>query len=161
SWATQYCGHLYRRSAPDGHRQARRRPRHRRAPGADRRPRNDLRVGRGNQVAHRVLPGAAGGSPAHAAAQAIRRDSVERAVSSAIPEFDAPRAAAIRHRALKASLRTDGASSGSLYEAGSHSRRTRSWYAPETTANDAVLGDLTTVRNRSREATRNDGFAKE
>lgn len=49
----------------------------------------------------------------------------------------------------------------SPYEAGSQARRTRSWYAPELSPNDAVLGDLNTIRSRSREAARNDGYAKE
>jgi lambda family phage portal protein len=47
------------------------------------------------------------------------------------------------------------------YEAGSTgTRRTTGWYAPSTTANEALLANLTTLRQRSRAATRNDGYAK-
>lgn len=48
-----------------------------------------------------------------------------------------------------------------LYEAGSTgTRRTLGWNAPTTSANQGVLSNLTTLRGRSRSATRNDGFAK-
>jgi lambda family phage portal protein len=46
------------------------------------------------------------------------------------------------------------------YEAGSQSRRTVGWRAPTVSANAAILGNLTTLRDRSRAATRNDGYAK-
>lgn len=49
--------------------------------------------------------------------------------------------------------------SSALYEAGSHTRRTRGWNAPTTSANQAILGSLTTLRDRSRAASRNDGIA--
>lgn len=49
---------------------------------------------------------------------------------------------------------------GAYYEAGAMTRRTVSWRAPSTTANSGVLANLTTIRNRSRAAVRNDGFAK-
>lgn len=55
---------------------------------------------------------------------------------------------------------TDTASTQSIYEAGSHSRRTLAWRAPTTSPNHGLLGSLTTIRNRSREAVRNNGFAK-
>lgn len=48
----------------------------------------------------------------------------------------------------------------SLVDAGSHTRRTIGWRAPTTSANQAILGTLTTLRDRSRAATRNNGFAK-
>lgn len=47
-----------------------------------------------------------------------------------------------------------------LYEAGAHSRRTLNWRAPTTSANQAILANLATLRDRSRAATRNDGYAK-
>ncbi len=46
------------------------------------------------------------------------------------------------------------------YESGSHTRRTVGWRAPTTSANQAILSNLTTLRDRSRAATRNDGYAK-
>lgn len=46
-----------------------------------------------------------------------------------------------------------------LHDAGSHSRRTLGWQAPTTSPNSG-LWDLTTLRDRSRAATRNDGYAK-
>src|SRR6185369_8231463 len=48
----------------------------------------------------------------------------------------------------------------SPYEGGAQGRRTIGWNAPSTTANTAVLSNLTTLRNRSRRAARNDGYAK-
>lgn len=47
-----------------------------------------------------------------------------------------------------------------LFEAGSQARRTYGWRAPTTSANQALLAHLTTLRDRSRAATRNDGYAK-
>lgn len=47
-----------------------------------------------------------------------------------------------------------------VYEAGSISRRTMGWHAPTMSPNAAVLGSLYTLRDRSRQAVRNDGFAK-
>jgi lambda family phage portal protein len=46
------------------------------------------------------------------------------------------------------------------YEAGSNARRTTGWHAPTASANAAILGNLTTLRDRARAATRNDGFAE-
>lgn len=49
----------------------------------------------------------------------------------------------------------------SLYEAGTTtSRRTVGWRAPTSSSNQGVLANLTTLRDRSRAATRNDGYAK-
>jgi lambda family phage portal protein len=48
----------------------------------------------------------------------------------------------------------------SLYDAGSTARRTRGWPTITTRANDAILANLATLRDRSRHADRNDGFAK-
>jgi lambda family phage portal protein len=48
----------------------------------------------------------------------------------------------------------------SAYEAGANTSRTRTWRAPTTTPNAGVLGNLLTLRDRSRAAVRNDGFAK-
>lgn len=47
-----------------------------------------------------------------------------------------------------------------IYEGGSQSRRTFGWHAPTISPNLAILGSLTTLRDRSRAATRNDGYAK-
>lgn len=47
------------------------------------------------------------------------------------------------------------------YEGGAFTRRTMGWHAPTTTANSGVLGNLTTLRARSRAATRNNGIAAE
>lgn len=47
-----------------------------------------------------------------------------------------------------------------LYEAGSHTRRTLGWRAPTSSPNAALLYSLSTLRDRSRAATRNDGYAK-
>ena len=45
------------------------------------------------------------------------------------------------------------------YEAGAHTRRTLGWHAPTTSPNTALLGTLTTLRDRARTATRNNGYA--
>ena len=52
------------------------------------------------------------------------------------------------------------AAASTLYEAGSQTRRTVGWRAPTASANQAILANLTTLRDRSRAATRNDGYAK-
>ena len=46
------------------------------------------------------------------------------------------------------------------YESGSMTRRTLGWQAPTVGPNTAVLSTLTTIRARSRQACRNDGYAK-
>lgn len=48
--------------------------------------------------------------------------------------------------------------SGTVYEAGSQGRRTAGWNAPTASPN-GWLGSLTTIRDRSRAAVRNDGYA--
>lgn len=83
-------------------------------------------------------------------------------MSSAFPELETRRApAALTRIGVRNSATLESGSAGSPYEAGSQTRRTRSWFAPQVSPNDAILPVLTTVRNRSREATRNDGYAKE
>lgn len=58
-----------------------------------------------------------------------------------------------RTRAVRAST--------TVYEAGSSgSRRTIGWRAPTTSPNAAILGNLAMLRDRSRAAVRNDGYAK-
>lgn len=52
------------------------------------------------------------------------------------------------------------ARASAVYEAGSMARRTLAWRAPTTSANAAVLYHLATLRDRSRQAVRNDGYAK-
>jgi lambda family phage portal protein len=69
--------------------------------------------------------------------------------SHAIPEFASPAPRALRIR------------NESLYEAGATAtRRTAGWRAPTASANQGVLANLTTLRDRSRAAVRNDGYAK-
>lgn len=46
------------------------------------------------------------------------------------------------------------------HEAASQSRRMLGWAAPTMGPNDSMLGSLTTLRDRSRQATRNDGYAR-
>jgi lambda family phage portal protein len=60
--------------------------------------------------------------------------------------------------AVKAS--TSSTSPSSPFEAGAQTRRTRGWHAPTVSPNQALLGSLTTLRDRSRTAVRNDGYAK-
>ena len=48
----------------------------------------------------------------------------------------------------------------SIYEAGASTRRTLGWNAPTTSPNSAIFYSLTTLRDRSRAATRNNGYAK-
>lgn len=50
--------------------------------------------------------------------------------------------------------------STTAYEAGAQTRRTVGWQVPETTANSALQWNLTTIRNRARNAARNDGHAR-
>jgi lambda family phage portal protein len=50
--------------------------------------------------------------------------------------------------------------SASVYEAGGPGRRALGWRAPTTSANSGVLSQLATLRDRSRQAVRNNGYAK-
>jgi len=52
------------------------------------------------------------------------------------------------------------AASAAIYESGSTSRRGLAWRAPTASPNAAILSSLATIRDRSRSATRNNGFAK-
>jgi lambda family phage portal protein len=47
-----------------------------------------------------------------------------------------------------------------VYEAAAQTRRTVGWRAPSTSPNLSVLSNLATLRDRSRQAVRNDGWAK-
>ena len=47
-----------------------------------------------------------------------------------------------------------------VYEGAGTGRRARGWRAPTVGANDGVLGSLATLRDRSRAAIRNDGWAR-
>jgi lambda family phage portal protein len=86
----------------------------------------------------------------------------------AIPEFDSPRTAvAVREAPPRMTLAMSArnemgstTSAGAQYEGGAHTRRTHGWRAPSTTANSGVLANLTTLRDRSRATTRNDGYGK-
>lgn len=46
------------------------------------------------------------------------------------------------------------------YESAATTRRTKGWYAPTVSPNTAILANLATLRDRSRTAIRNDGYAK-
>lgn len=46
------------------------------------------------------------------------------------------------------------------YDAGANTRRTVGWRAPTVSSNAGILSNLATLRDRSRAATRNDGYAK-
>jgi len=59
-----------------------------------------------------------------------------------------------------ATTRRTAKASTSVYEAGSQSRRAYGWHAPTVSPNTAILANLATLRDRSRAATRNDGYAK-
>jgi lambda family phage portal protein len=75
----------------------------------------------------------------------------------------ARRAAAVttRSRGGAKQARAEGAGGVlTAYEGASQSGRTQHWHAPTTSANDAVLPNLQTLRNRSRAAVRNNGIAK-
>lgn len=75
-----------------------------------------------------------------------------RASNDAIPELATPR---VTRSAATAVLSRNEA----VYEAGSVSRRTINW-RPPTASPNANLGSLGTIRDRSRAAVRNNGFAK-
>lgn len=64
-----------------------------------------------------------------------------------------------RSRAARGRVRAQ-TNSGVAYEGGSASRRTRGWIAPTVGPNTGVLGNLNTLRDRSRSAVRNDGYAR-
>lgn len=52
------------------------------------------------------------------------------------------------------------AARAAVYEAGAVTRRTVGWKAPTTSPNSNLLYSLATIRDRSRQAIRNDGWAK-
>lgn len=58
------------------------------------------------------------------------------------------------------SVRASADSPGALYQGGSQARRLLGWRAPTTSANQAIQSNIVTLRDRSRAATRNDGYAK-
>jgi capsid protein len=60
------------------------------------------------------------------------------------------------HRAPRVELREHR----SGVRIGSQRPRTKGWNAPESTANSGLLYELRTIRNRSRRAVANDGYAK-
>jgi len=69
--------------------------------------------------------------------------------ASFAPELDRPR---VPHARAQAQTSYDAGSTGT--------RRSVGWRAPTASANQGVLASLTTLRDRSRAATRNDGYAK-
>lgn len=60
----------------------------------------------------------------------------------------------------EAPVRARRVRASALYDAASSGPRTTNWYAPTVGANASVVYNLTNLRNRSRQAARNDGFAK-
>lgn len=62
--------------------------------------------------------------------------------------------------AYKSAPKVKNSANVTVYEAGATSRRTVGWNAPTTSPNHGVLSNLTTLRDRSRAAMRNDGYAK-
>jgi lambda family phage portal protein len=76
-------------------------------------------------------------------------------VRAAIPELEMDeRPAAAAPRLQARALETD-----QPYEAAGGGRRTLRWHAPSTSSNSQLLYSLTTLRDRSRAAARNDGYA--
>lgn len=75
-----------------------------------------------------------------------------RTSSDGIPEF-------VTRAPLSARAAADAANTGAIHESAAQTRRTIGWRAPTTFPND-ILGNLTTLRDRSRAAIRNDGYAK-
>jgi lambda family phage portal protein len=73
----------------------------------------------------------------------------------AIPEFETSRIGT-----GAALLARNAAAVQPVYEAGSQSRRAFGWQAQSASPNTAVLSTLATLRDRSRTATRNNGYAK-
>jgi lambda family phage portal protein len=87
-------------------------------------------------------------------------------MATATPTASKSRAAYMRgYRALKKQERNSvtgvtRASVRNTYEAASTTRRTLNWNAPTVSPNAAVLGSLSRLRDRSRLAVRNNGYAK-
>jgi len=85
------------------------------------------------------------------------------------PEFDSPAPPAESESSLaltfdrpvraEPATRARNSTNLSIYEGGANTRRTATWNAPTTSANAGVLSNLDTLRNRSRAAVRNNGFA--
>ncbi|MDP3720774.1 MAG: phage portal protein [Acidobacteriota bacterium] len=74
---------------------------------------------------------------------------------SASPELDAPvRVGAMTRMSSVPNVKN------TAFEAAGTGRRALGWVAPDVSPNASVLWNLSTLRNRSRQATRNDGFAK-
>jgi lambda family phage portal protein len=82
---------------------------------------------------------------------------------SAIPEFDSPRQALAPAPRMRIGLDEPARAArvrNSVYEGAAVTRRTYGWNAPTVSPNYAVLPALNTLRDRSRSAVRNDGYAK-
>lgn len=73
-------------------------------------------------------------------------------MSSFAPELETRRPAAVARVAVR--------NQAALYDAGSTQRRLARWQPPTVSPNQAVLPHLETLRARSRQATRNNGYAK-
>jgi len=78
------------------------------------------------------------------------------------PELAVAPPRAVRKVAVRDSLTSSPFEStgGAAYESGAHTKRTLAWRAATLTANQAILPNLTTIRDRSRAAARNHGYAK-
>lgn len=68
--------------------------------------------------------------------------------------------AAVSRKGVSAKNSVASPPTTSAFEAGSQTRRTLGWRAPTVSPNTAILGNLALLRDRSRTATRNDGYAK-
>jgi lambda family phage portal protein len=79
--------------------------------------------------------------------------TVARRAAKAAPGSRAARPAS------KAPLRATN-TAGVTYESAAQTRRTRGWNAPTTSPNTALLYSITTLRDRSRSAVRNNGYGK-
>jgi lambda family phage portal protein len=88
--------------------------------------------------------------PKRAAVAARRVQTASRASSRPAPS---------RRNALAVRAQAP-TNTGTVYEAAAQTRRTLGWRAPTTSPNSSLLATLTTLRDRSRAAIRNDGYAK-
>lgn len=72
-----------------------------------------------------------------------------------------PASRATRQANKGSALRAKNSSSqGHTFESAAQTRRTRGWNAPTTSPNTSLLFSLTTLRDRSRAAVRNNGYGK-
>lgn len=80
--------------------------------------------------------------------------------SGAFPELTSTSTALAVRNQDDTDTSTGSTTPRSVYEAGAMTRRTATWRAPSSSPNTSMLMSLGTIRDRSRQAIRNDGFAK-